>query len=76
MLFEFAGRLGAPAPRSIPLWLARWFVWKGVIDFFTRSTRTSNRLFREEFGWSPRFPSFRAGLGEVVAAWRAEGFAN
>ncbi len=73
MLLEFARRLGAPAPRSLPLWLARLFLWKGVIEFFTRSTRTSNRLFREEVGWSPRYPSFRAGLKDVVAAWRAEG---
>ena len=76
MLFELARRLGAPGPRRIPLWIARLFLWKGVIEFFTRSTRTSNRLFREEFGWSPRFPSFRGGIGEVVETWRAEGFAN
>jgi nucleoside-diphosphate-sugar epimerase len=76
MLFEFAQRLGAPAPRRVPLWLARVFLWKGVIEFFTRSTRTSNRLFREEVGWSPRFSSFRAGLGEVVGTWRTEGFAG
>ena len=76
MLFEFARRLGAPAPRRIPLWLARLFVWKGVIDFFTRSTRTSNRLFREEVGWAPRFASFGAGLGDVVGVWRNEGFAG
>ena len=76
MLFELAQKLGAPAPRRIPLWLARLFLWKGVIEFFTRSTRTSNRLFREETGWSPRFPSFRAGLGEVVETWRSEGFAH
>jgi nucleoside-diphosphate-sugar epimerase len=75
MLFEFAGKLGAPAPRRIPLWLARWVVGKSVIEFFTRSTRTSNRLFREELNWSPRFSSFRAGLEEVIATWRTEGFA-
>lgn len=76
MLMEFARELGAPAPRRIPLWLARLFVWKGVIEFFTRSTRTSNRLFREEIGWAPRFSSFREGLGEVVRTWRTEGFAS
>ena len=76
MLFELARRLGAPGPRRIPVWIARLFLWKGVIEFFTRSTRTSNQLFREEVGWSPRFPSFRAGIGEVVETWRAEGFAN
>ena len=76
MLLAFASALGAPAPRRIPLWLARLFVWKGVIEFFTRSTRTSNRLFREEVGWSPRYSSFGAGLGEVVGVWRNEGFAG
>jgi hypothetical protein len=76
MVVEFAGRLGAPAPRRIPLWIARLFVWRGVLDLLTRSTRTSNTLFRKEFGWSPRFPSFRTGIGEVVNTWRAEGFAN
>ncbi len=76
MLLEFARSLGAPPPRRLPLWLARLFVPKAVLDFFTRSTRTSNRLFREEVGWSPRFPSFGAGLADVVGTWRAEGFAG
>ena len=76
MLFEFARKLGTPGPRRIPLWLAKLFVWKGVIQFFTRSTRTSNRLFREEMGWSPQFSSFRVGLDEVIGTWRTEGFVN
>ena len=76
MLFEFAGALDAPAPRRIPLWLARIFVWKSVIEFFTRSTRTSNGRFKKETGWSPRFPSFREGLHEIIRTWRTEGFAG
>lgn len=72
MLFEFANKLGAPAPFRLPLWLARLFLWKGVIEFFTRSTRTSNRLFRAELGWSPRYSSFRVGLDDVVGTWRTE----
>jgi nucleoside-diphosphate-sugar epimerase len=52
------------------------FVWKGVIDFFTRSTRTSNSLFRKDFGWFPRFPSFDVGLKQVIETWKTEGFAN
>lgn len=76
MLFEFAGQLGASTPRRIPLWLAGLFVGKSVVEFFTRSTRTSNRLFREEHGWSPQFSSFRVGLAEVLGTWRTEGFAD
>lgn len=76
MLLEFAGKLGAPAPRRIPSWLARMFVGKSAVEFFTRSTRTSNRRFREAYGWSPRFSSFRQGLDEVLDIWRTEGFAS
>jgi nucleoside-diphosphate-sugar epimerase len=76
MLNAFARKLDAPAPWRIPLWLARIFVWKGVIEFFTRSTRTSNGLFKKEIGWSPRFSSFQNGLEEVVKTWRTEGFAD
>lgn len=76
MIFDFAERLAAPRPRRIPLWLARLFLWKNVLEFFTRSTRTSNRRFKEEIGWSPQFPSFRKGLEEVVETWRTEGFAK
>ena len=76
MLLDFARELGAPTPRRLPLWLARFFVPGSVIDFFTRSTRTSNRLFREEVGWSPRFPSFKVGLKDVLRTWQAEGFAG
>lgn len=76
MLLEFARKLGAPAPWRIPLWFARLFVWKNVIEFFTRSTRTSNQLFKKEIDWSPRFPSFREGLNDVIRTWRTEGFAN
>jgi nucleoside-diphosphate-sugar epimerase len=76
MLSEFARKLDAPAPRRIPLWLAKWFVWQGVIEFFTRSTRTSNRLFRKDFNWAPRFSSFDIGLKQVINTWKTEGFAN
>jgi nucleoside-diphosphate-sugar epimerase len=76
MLFEFARRLEAPAPRRIPLWFARLFLWRGVIEFFTRSTKTSNRLFRREFGWSPQFSSFDVGLRQVIGTWKTEGFAK
>ena len=76
MLVEFARVLGAPPPRRVPLWLGRLFLPKALVEFFTRSTRTSNRLFREEVGWSPRFPSFKAGLRDIIEVWRAEGFAS
>jgi nucleoside-diphosphate-sugar epimerase len=72
MLTEFACLLNAPAPRRLPLWLARPFVEKGVMDFFIRSTRTSNTRFKQDLGWSPRYPSYRDGLTQVVAEWKLD----
>lgn len=76
LLLELAIKLKAPAPRHLPVWLARLFLWRGMVEFFTRSTRTSNALFRREFGWSPRFPSFREGLTGITRTWRGEGLYN
>jgi nucleoside-diphosphate-sugar epimerase len=69
----FAERLGAPPPRHVPVWLARLVAGSYAVSFFTQSTRTSNQRFRQDVGWSPRFPSYREGLDQVVAAWAREG---
>jgi 2-alkyl-3-oxoalkanoate reductase len=70
----FAKRLGAAEPRHVPVWLARMLAGSAAVDFMTSSTRTSNERFRREFNWNPRFPSYREGLEEVIARWRAENF--
>lgn len=67
----FAERLGAPQPRRVPVWLARLVAGQYSVSFFTLSTRTSNQRFRQDVGWSPRFPSYREGLDQVVAAWES-----
>ena len=71
-LKEFAARLGAPAPRRVPVWLARWLAGDPAVEYFTRSTRTTNARFRREFGWAPLYPTFREGLDQIVATWKAE----
>ena len=76
LLSGFAERLNAPAPRRVPVWLARLVAGRNSVDFFTRSTHTSNARFRADFDWGPRFPSYREGLDQVVGAWKAEGFIN
>lgn len=73
LLSYFAARLGAPAPLRVPVWLARLVAGRNATDFFTLSVRTSNALFRQDFGWSPRFPSYREGIDQVAQAWKAEG---
>ena len=70
----FAERLGAPEPRQVPTWLARLLAGSVAVDFLTASTRTSNERFRRDFGWAPRFPSYKEGLADVIAAWRADNF--
>jgi nucleoside-diphosphate-sugar epimerase len=69
-LKEFAARLGAPAPRRVPVWLARWLAGEQAVEYFTRSTRTTNARFRSEFGWTPRYPTYREGLDQIAAAWK------
>jgi len=71
-LKEFAARLGAPAPRRVPAWLARWLAGEQAVEYFTRSTRATNARFRRDFNWTPRYPTYREGLDQVVAAWDAE----
>jgi nucleoside-diphosphate-sugar epimerase len=70
-LSEFASRLGAPAPRRVPVWLARWLAGEQAVAYFTKSTRTTNTRFRRDFGWTPRYPTYREGLDQIVAVWNA-----
>jgi nucleoside-diphosphate-sugar epimerase len=73
-LTEAAALLGASKPRQVPVWLARLIAGSYAVEFFTRTTRTSNRRIREELGWSPRYPTYCEGLRQIVAAWKGEGF--
>lgn len=68
-LRDFAERLGAPAPRNVPKWLAKWLVDEKTLEYFTRSTRTSNAKFRRDFGWAPRYPTYREGLEQIISEW-------
>jgi 2-alkyl-3-oxoalkanoate reductase len=71
-LSEFAARLGAPPPRRVPVWLAKWLAGEQAVAYFTRSTRTTNARLRRDFTWTPRYPTYREGLDQIVAAWKAE----
>jgi nucleoside-diphosphate-sugar epimerase len=71
-LMEFAMRLGAQAPRRVPVWIAKWLAGEQAVAYFTRSTRTTNARLRRDFGWTPRYPTYREGLDQIMAAWKAE----
>ncbi len=66
-----AGCLGAPPPRRIPVWLARFAVGDVGISMMTRVRGSSNAKARRELGWEPSWSSwrdgFRSGLVEEPA---------
>jgi nucleoside-diphosphate-sugar epimerase len=68
----WASRLGARPPRRVPVWLAKWLTGEDVVRYFTSSTRTTNARLRRDFGWTPRYPCYREGLDQIVAAWNAD----
>jgi nucleoside-diphosphate-sugar epimerase len=71
-LKEFAARLSASEPRRVPVWLAKWLAGEQAVLYFTRSTRSTNARFRHDFGWAPRYPTYRQGLEQIVAVWKEQ----
>jgi len=68
---HLAKRIGAPAPMSVPKWLARVVAGREAVRFFCTPMITNASKFKAETGWSPRFSSYRQGLDQVVESWRA-----
>jgi nucleoside-diphosphate-sugar epimerase len=66
----FAERLGARPPRTVPVWLARLLAGRDAVEFLTETTRATNARFRRDFDWSPKYPTYREGYDQIVAAWQ------
>jgi nucleoside-diphosphate-sugar epimerase len=66
-----AQALGAKPPRRVPVWLARLVAGESVISMMTQIRGASNAKIKREFGWRPRWSSwrrgFRDGLRDVLA---------
>jgi len=71
-LETLAERLGAPHPRRAPVWLARWLAGELAVAYFTKSTRTTNARLRRDFGWAPKYPTYREGLDQIVGIWKSQ----
>ena len=71
-LGEFAARLGSRPPRRVPVWLAKLLAGEQAVAYFTLSTRITNARLRRDFGWMPRFPTYRKGIDQIIAAWNSE----
>ena len=69
----FADLISAPEPGRIPAWLARFFVGKINAEGFTSPMPTTNEKAKRDLGWEPEYPTYRAGLEQVVETWRADG---
>jgi nucleoside-diphosphate-sugar epimerase len=72
VLTDLAKVIGSPAPRRIPVWLARLAAGEVVVSMTTQARGASNAKAKRELDWAPRWTTwrdgFRYGLGDTVAA--------
>jgi nucleoside-diphosphate-sugar epimerase len=57
-----AEAVGAKPPRHVPVWLARPVAGAVPVRWMTEGRGASNARFKAEFGWEPRWPSWRDGF--------------
>jgi nucleoside-diphosphate-sugar epimerase len=60
----YADAIGAKPPRRVPLWLAGLIAGKQAVRLATRLEGASNEKAKRDFGWQPRYPSWRQGFRE------------
>ncbi len=54
--------LGAPPPRRVPVWLARFLIGEGGIAMMTEIRGGSNARAKRDLDWQPRYPTWRQGF--------------
>jgi nucleoside-diphosphate-sugar epimerase len=59
---ELAAAIGAPRPRRMPTWFARWFIGETGVVMMTELRGASNEKAKRELEWQPRFASWREGF--------------
>jgi nucleoside-diphosphate-sugar epimerase len=64
---ELARRLGAPAPRNVPVWLGRMAAGEVGVSLMTRIRGASNAKARRELRWAPVHASWREGFARGLA---------
>ncbi|MEG4320653.1 MULTISPECIES: NAD-dependent epimerase/dehydratase family protein [unclassified Microcoleus] len=72
---RFAFTLGRKRPGHIPMWLTplalALVVTPQQVDLLKLITTVNSDSFRKQFGWSPRYVSYREGLQQTVDTWGA-----
>lgn len=70
---RFAFTLGRKRPAHIPMWLTPLalvlVVTPQQVDLLKLITSVNSDSFRKQFGWSPRYVSYREGLQQTVDMW-------
>ena len=70
---RFAFTLGRKRPGRIPMWLTPLalvlVVTPQQVDLLKLSTTVNSDSFRKQFGWIPRYVSYREGLQQTVDKW-------
>jgi 2-alkyl-3-oxoalkanoate reductase len=56
--------VGAKPPRRVPVWLARIAAGEVPVRWMTEGRGASNARFKAQFGWEPRWGSWRDGFRE------------
>lgn len=59
--------VGAKPPRRLPVWLARLVAGEMVVGMMTEGRGFSNAKAKREFGFQPRYSSWRQGFKEGLA---------
>lgn len=62
-----AAAFGAPPPRTLPAWIARVAAGSDAVRAMTVQRGASNARIKDELGWRPRYPDWRAGFPTLVA---------
>jgi nucleoside-diphosphate-sugar epimerase len=57
-----AEELGAKPPRRMPAWLVRLAAGPAAVRAMTAQRGASNARVKQELGWQPRYPDWRAGF--------------
>ncbi|WP_407560583.1 NAD-dependent epimerase/dehydratase family protein [Streptomyces sp. 184] len=65
---RLAAAMGAPPPRRVPVWLARYAAGQFVATVMTEGRGAANEKAKIELGWRPAYPTWRDGFRELFAA--------
>jgi nucleoside-diphosphate-sugar epimerase len=68
LLPELARALGAKPPRRVPRWLGRLVAGEGATIMMTEVRGASNAKAKRDLGWELRYPSWRDGIRDGLAA--------